>query len=682
MHGGMANASVSATLRMPATAAAASTAPACPSTLSKPNNISTTIGRPWHGRRRRSRLSCRATGGGRGDVDDDSRLLWLPRRDVLAGLTGVAAGLTAYPGLGLADLAKVYECRKGDSKVSAELLGCVTRGGLPCPQPKGKDIEVVDFVPPKSGDLRVRRPAHKLSDKEVASYRKALARMRAAPDSDPSSFKQQAAIHEAYCDGHYRFDPTEKNRPFDVHFSWIFAPWHRMYIYFYERMVNHYMDEGETFALPYWSWDAAAGMALPAMFRDPTVAGGGGGENPLHNPNRNPANVNALVDLDYLSRGAYRKLNKGDRVSLASVPLDMPDSELYKDTIDRNLRTMYHQMIRTGKGTQCFLGDKFCTEASFGTNEINTRSRRRQGPNGTKIEKKGSSGSLERMAHTSVHVWLGDPAVKVDGHDGQKHGGADMGFLGTAANDPAFYSHHSNVDRMWHLWNTELGGRNYDDPEWLDTSFVFYDFAGDDKKDGTMRPGADPQEVRHCMRLVRIRVRDVLDTANLGYTYEEPEKLEWMASRPASRLVPAGGSTSTAAAPVFPVELKVGDSVVVPAVTRPEKPADGAVEVLVIEDIELDPSNNAKFDVAINVPKEEAVKVGPQYKEYAGSFASVQSTKEKPGDTVVTKLAVPIDEVLADIGVKAGEAVSVVVVPRTEGLTLNKAPRIEAQKYC
>ncbi|EMS49290.1 Polyphenol oxidase A1, chloroplastic [Triticum urartu] len=57
----------------------------------------------------------------------------------------------------------------------------------------------------------------------------------------------------------------------------------------------------------------------------------------------------------------------------------------------------------------------------------------------------GSPGSLENAAHTAVHIWVG----------------GDMGVLGTAGRDPVFYSHHANVDRLWHLWTTTLGNEDF-----------------------------------------------------------------------------------------------------------------------------------------------------------------------------------------------------------------------------
>src|SRR6185312_1218623 len=117
--------------------------------------------------------------------------------------------------------------------------------------------KAVDFTP-ESTVKRVRQPAHLLSPENQEKYKEAIAKTKALPAAHPLSFAAQAAIHESYCDGHYRYDPAEKNRPFDVHFSWIFAPWHRMYIYFYEKALGQLIGD-DTFALPYWNWDAPAG---------------------------------------------------------------------------------------------------------------------------------------------------------------------------------------------------------------------------------------------------------------------------------------------------------------------------------------------------------------------------------------------------------------------------------------
>lgn len=78
-------------------------------------------------------MQCRASGR-RGD-DEDSRLLWLPRREVLTGLGGVAASFVGYPDLASIALEAnpVESCRRGE-KVTEKLVECSDPNrDFPCP---------------------------------------------------------------------------------------------------------------------------------------------------------------------------------------------------------------------------------------------------------------------------------------------------------------------------------------------------------------------------------------------------------------------------------------------------------------------------------------------------------------------------------------------------------------------
>src|SRR5436305_4534028 len=70
------------------------------------------------------------------------------------------------------------------------------------------------------------------------------------------------------------------------------------------------------------------------------------------------------------------------------------------------------------------------TSASFGSQQVVT-------PN------HGASphGRLESTPHDSVHVSIG----------------GFMGSFGTAARDPIFWLHHSNIDRLWDAWLIQAG---------------------------------------------------------------------------------------------------------------------------------------------------------------------------------------------------------------------------------
>jgi tyrosinase len=56
-----------------------------------------------------------------------------------------------------------------------------------------------------------------------------------------------------------------------------FLPWHRMYLYYFERIVRHVLQD-PTFMLPYWNWSDPDQRALPKPFRNQA--------SPLYNASR------------------------------------------------------------------------------------------------------------------------------------------------------------------------------------------------------------------------------------------------------------------------------------------------------------------------------------------------------------------------------------------------------------
>jgi hypothetical protein len=55
----------------------------------------------------------------------------------------------------------------------------------------------------------------------------------------------------------------------------------------------------------------------------------------------------------------------------------------------------------------------------------------------------GFSNDVEGTPHGAVHIAVGDPAS----------GRVMMGLFETAAQDPIFWLHHANIDRLWDCWN-------------------------------------------------------------------------------------------------------------------------------------------------------------------------------------------------------------------------------------
>jgi polyphenol oxidase len=133
----------------------------------------------------------------------------------------------------------------------------------PIPSPfKFKDFK--DFAS-SNIPLKVRKPFHLLDEETIAKFEKGIALMKALPKNDPRSFYQQSKIHCAYCNGAYHQQYPFENLQVDIHRSWLFFPFHRMYLYFFERILGNLIGD-PNFALPFWSWDSIEGMQMPKYF--------------------------------------------------------------------------------------------------------------------------------------------------------------------------------------------------------------------------------------------------------------------------------------------------------------------------------------------------------------------------------------------------------------------------------
>ena len=147
---------------------------------------------------------------------------------------------------------------------------------------------------------------HAVGAEYMAKYARAVALMKALPRSDPRSFYQQANVHCAYCTGAHR----QAGRPdlgVQIHFSWLFFPFHRAYLYFFERIAAKLLGD-PGFALPVWTWDVPEGMGIPEAFADEV--------SPLYDPTREPSHAPPKVaELDYsLGEGGEKNLTDEQQI--------------------------------------------------------------------------------------------------------------------------------------------------------------------------------------------------------------------------------------------------------------------------------------------------------------------------------------------------------------------------------
>jgi hypothetical protein len=254
-------------------------------------------------------------------------------------------------------------------------------------------------------------------DPVTLAYANAVKVMQERPADDPTSWAFQGAIHGAYA-------PPPPGAAWNMcqHQGWFFLPWHRMYLYFFERIVRAAAVEAggpDDFAIPYWNYDLPSpGNTIPLGFRTDDLPDGTPNPLCLQSPRRD-ASLMAGAELD---------------PSVTSPAAALAETG-FTDPVPG---------FGGGKVGPQHFGDF------------------------------SDTGSLEGTPHNAIHVVLVNaPPV----------GACRAGLMidpNCAALDPIFWLHHANIDRLWNVWLAEGGGReNPPDGGWRDQSFDFYDENGD-----------------------------------------------------------------------------------------------------------------------------------------------------------------------------------------------------------
>jgi len=198
------------------------------------------------------------------------------------------------------------------------------------------------------------------------------------------------------------------------HFSNQFLTWHRMYLWYFERVLQQAASD-PNLRLPYWDYETNG--QIPAAYRATTYVNENGRTLP------NPLRVNARQPS--LNSGASR-LSSGVTSTSSAMAA-------------RNISAF--------------------------------------------------SSSLEQTPHGAVHCAM-------------VSGGCPNGLMGAipaSALDPIFWTHHTNIDRLYQCWlHVNEAARLPNNPTQLATQFTFVD-----------ADGSAPTR----------RVSDMLTTAQLGYTY-------------------------------------------------------------------------------------------------------------------------------------------------------------------
>lgn len=147
-----------------------------------------------------------------------------------------------------------------------EVVLCAT--GETFALPKAKKFRPEDYKLPA---VMVRKNVYSLSAAEITSLKAGITAMKALPISNPTSWLYQAAIHGTTAPG----SNTSWNSC--EHGTQFFLSWHRMYLYFFERILRA-KSGNPNLTLPYWDYQTNA--ALHPDYRNSAAS------NPLYDATR------------------------------------------------------------------------------------------------------------------------------------------------------------------------------------------------------------------------------------------------------------------------------------------------------------------------------------------------------------------------------------------------------------
>lgn len=399
-----------------------------------------------------------------------------------------------------------------------------------------------------------RKSAWDLDATEITRLQKAYQAMRDLSVSSPSDPRGWMQQANVHCfNCSGGYDPSNV----EIHGGWWFLPWHRCYLHVHERILGSLIQD-PTFRLAYWDWDTY----------------------PKH----------AIVPPPFMAQGSLWDSFRGAGPS-DTIPVGITDPASM-------------QIVMGTQGTAAFMGGD---------------------------PSQGLSGAIENSPHGPVHIWTGETSPGESPEppgcffpntpggqpvDQSQNGCLDMGVLATAAQDPVFFAHHSNIDRLWDVWLNTPGSQGYyKDSAWLNHPFNFYDENGN---------------------WIYITVADVLaqqEQNNLRYTYQQPQaSAPLMAKRATQVRQPKPKAVKPLVVVSTPRTTRVGTkphvrSIAVPPAHRTNLKllaAGGARGYeLHIDGLTLPPNESAIVSVFVGAPNATRdTAVGPAF---VGTFSVVAS---------------------------------------------------------
>jgi tyrosinase len=285
---------------------------------------------------------------------------------------------------------------------------------------------------PVAGAMRVRRNAKSLTAGEKRAFTEAILALKATPspwDTSLSTYDQFVVWHrDAFaCD------------VMSAHMGPAFFPWHRQFLLLFEQQIQQ-VDPGVT--VPYWDW-TVDDEPSSYLWNDDFMGGDGDPEQTYavtSGPFRKGAWEITIFDEADDDRKPYlmRRLGHGE------LAPDLPTAEhveagLAMDTYDT---APWSEMSDPAVSFRNYIeGWRDCEPASCSLAPSDF-------PN--------CPGSHDM--HNRVHLWVsGEFSFAHEGLFAEKDTPLGTMAMNSSPNDPVFFLHHANIDRLWNAWMQRHG---------------------------------------------------------------------------------------------------------------------------------------------------------------------------------------------------------------------------------
>lgn len=268
-----------------------------------------------------------------------------------------------------------------------------------------------------------------------------------------------------------------------AHMRPAFLPWHRQFLFMFENALRE-VSHDDSIAVPYWDWTDPA--ARRVIFSD-SFMGPDGDRAQNHavvtGPFRKGTWVLKVLDpkqndplqYTFISRnlGKWPGVTALPTASQVNAAMAAPDYDVAPYSVASSISASFRNNIEGWRG---FSG-MTCAKGIMSPVKI-----------------KGNT--APNRLHNAVHLWVGGAAGPTD-----DNAGGTM-TLNTSVNDPVFWLHHANIDRLWSIWGAAHGnayapvassmrGQGLDDVMWPWRQSGYF-----------------------------VSPRSVLDIAAMGYAYE------------------------------------------------------------------------------------------------------------------------------------------------------------------